>query len=176
MAIDDHDLYYGTALKQIADHKLFKSINAEWQANKKSRCAYRINMDIGVYIRAATKPVNGEYVFNFKKENTDEMTALEGLCKKGVLVVLGSATTPRPSARGRGVHSTGRCVLRPSQISALIKTRGAGIPADAQHNILITVPHSKSMRARITIPGREGGRMELTRKIPRNAFPNLIFK
>jgi hypothetical protein len=176
MAIDDHDLYYGTALKQIADHKLFKSINAEWQANKKSRCAYRINMDIGVYIRAATKPVNGEYVFNFKKENTDEMTALEGLCKKGVFVVLVCYNAKAISKGARGAQYRQICVLRPSQISALIKTRGAGIPADAQHNILITVPHSKSMRARITIPGREGGRMELTRKIPRNAFPNLIFK
>ena len=75
MTIDDNDLYYGAALKQIADHKLFKSINAEWQANEKSRCAYRINTDIGVYIRAATKPVNNEYIFNFKRENLEEITA-----------------------------------------------------------------------------------------------------
>ncbi len=73
MTIDDNDLYYGAAFKQIADHKLFKSINAEWQADGKSRCAYRINTDIGVYIRAATKPMQGEYVFNFKKENMEQV-------------------------------------------------------------------------------------------------------
>ena len=42
------------------------------------------------------------------------------------------------------------CVLRPSQINVLIKTRGPGVPPTAQHNILITVPSSKSMRAAIS--------------------------
>jgi hypothetical protein len=174
MTIDDNDLYYGAALKQIADHKLFKSINAEWQAKEKSRCAYRINTDIGVYIRAATKPVNSEYVFNFKNENIEEITALETVCKKAVFVVLVCYNAKAIHKGSRMAQYRQICVLRPSQIQALIETKGA--TATAQHNILITVPSSKSMRARITIPGKKGARMELTRKIPRNAFPNLIFE
>jgi len=175
MTIDDHDLYYGAALKQIADHRLFKSINAEWEANEKSRCAYRINTDTGVYIRAATKPVDGEYVFNFKSENIKEVAALETRCK-AVYVVLVCYNAKAVSKGSRMAHYRQICVLRPAQIKALIETKGDGAPASAQHNILITVPSSKSMRAAITIPGKKGGRMELTRKIPRNAFPQAIFK
>ena len=144
--------------------------------NEKSRCAYRINTDIGVYIRAATKPVNGEYISNFKKENIEELTALESVCKKAVFVVLVCYNAKAIHKGSRMAQYRQICVLRPSQIKALIETKGAGAPATAQHNILITVPSSKSMRARITIPGKKGGRMELTHKIPRNAFPNLIFK
>jgi len=145
MTIDDHDLYYGAPLKQIADHKLFKSINAEWQSNEKSRCAYRINTDIGVYIRAATKPVSGEYVFNFKKENIEEVKALEQTCKGKVFVVLVCYNAKAISKGSRMAHYRQICVLRPPQIDALIATKGAA--ADAQHNILIGVPSSKSMRA-----------------------------
>src|SRR5208283_2614722 len=98
--------------KQIADHKLFKSINAEWQADAKSRCAYRINTDIGVYIRAATKPVNGEYVFNFKKENIEQVRALEKLCSK-VFVVLVCYNAKAVAKGTRMAHHRQICVLRP---------------------------------------------------------------
>ena len=173
MTIDNHDLYYGAALKQIADHRLFKSINAEWQGTEKSRCAYRINTDIGVYIRAATKPVSGEYVFNFKSENIEEVRALEKVCNKVFIVLV--CYNAKAIARGsRMAHYRQICVLRPSQIDVLIKTKVSD--PNAQHNILISVPSSRNMRAAVTIPGKRGGRMELTRKIPRNAFPQLIFK
>src|SRR6266849_4224234 len=88
MHIYDRDLPYGAALKQIADHRLFKSINAEWNSDKKSRCAFRVNTDIGVYIRLATKPVNGEYVFNFKRAQTQEIKEMKKSCKGKVFIVL----------------------------------------------------------------------------------------
>jgi len=174
MTIDDHDLYYGAALKQIADHKLFKSINAEWEADGKSRCAYRINTDIGVYIRAATKPVNGEYVFNFKKSNLEELKKLEQVCKKLFVVLV--CYNAKAIGRGSRVAQYRQiCVLRPTQIESLIQARGSDVAALNQLNILIRVPSSRSMRAAVTIPGKKGGRMELIRKIPRNAFPQAIF-
>jgi hypothetical protein len=174
MTIDDHDLYYGAALKQIADHKLFKSINAEWHAGEKSRCAYRINTDIGVYIRAATKPVNGEYVFNLKKTNIEELKALEKVCKK-LFVVLVCYFAKAVGRGSRMSHYRQICVLRPDEIQTLIEARGIDAASFQQINILIRVPHSRSMRAAVTIPGEKGGRMELTRKIPRNAFPQVVF-
>jgi hypothetical protein len=175
MTIDDNDLYYGAALKQIADHKLFKSINAEWQDGGKSRCAYRINTDIGVYIRASTKPVNMEYVFSFKKENIEQVKALENICKK-VFVVLVCYNAKALRRGSRMAQYRQICVIRPSEIDVLIAARGANAAVTFQRNILISVPSSKSMRASVTVPGRKGKRMELTRKIPRNAFPQAIFE
>ena len=174
MTIDDNDLYYGAALKQIADHRLFKSINAERQVGEKSRCAYRINTDIGVYIRAATKPVNGEYVFNFKATNIEELKALGQICRK-LFIVLVCYNAKAITRGSRMPHYRQICVLRPSQIEALIKARGTNLGSLGQINILITVPESRSMRASVTMPGTKGRRMELTRKIPRNAFPQMIF-
>jgi hypothetical protein len=167
MHIFDRDLPYGAALKQIADHKLFKSINAEWHGEQKSRCAFRVNTDIGVYIRLATKPVNGEYVFNFKKAQTQEIEEMKVSCKGNVFIVL-------ICYEAREV-----CVLRVKHLEALIaaRTETAGdAPSSGQHNVLITVWGSKSMRARVTVPGRKHKRIKLTRTIPRNAFPKLIFE
>jgi hypothetical protein len=174
MMIDNNDLYYGAALKQIADHKLFKSINAEWQGGEKSRCAYRINTDIGIYVRAATKPVCGEYVFNFKKTNFEEWKALEKVCKN-VFIVLVCYDARAISRGSRMANCRQICVLQRSQIEVLITARGTDLASLSQINVLITVPDSQSMRAAVAIPGTRGKRMELKRKIPRNAFPKVIF-
>jgi hypothetical protein len=70
--IDANDLYYGAALKQIADDPAFKSINADRDGGNKSRCAFRINTDIGVYIRAGAEPKTRfkHYVFKALRRNS----------------------------------------------------------------------------------------------------------
>jgi hypothetical protein len=172
VTIDDNDLYYGAALKQIADHKLFKSINAVWEPGGKSRCVYRINTDIGVYIRAATKPANGEFVFNFTPENIGQVKKLEKVCRK-VFVALVCYHARTVAGGSRMAQYRQICVLRPSEIDALVEARGT---PGVQHNILVTVPESKSMRVAVTVPGRKNRRTQLRRKVPRSAFPRVIFE
>jgi len=90
MKIDANDLHYGAALKQIADDPSFKSINADRDSGNKSRCAFRVNTDIGVYIRSGAEPKTKfkHYVFNFKQENLREIAALEARCPKTFIVVV----------------------------------------------------------------------------------------
>ena len=56
MKINDDHMYHGAALTQIAEHPQFTAINAFKHANRPSRSAFRINDDIGVYLKYASKP------------------------------------------------------------------------------------------------------------------------
>jgi hypothetical protein len=90
MTIDDNDLHYGAALKQIADDRSFKSINADRDGGNKSRCAFRVNADIGVYIRSGSEPKTRfqHYVFNFKDDNLKEIKSLASRCPRTFIVLV----------------------------------------------------------------------------------------
>ena len=78
--ITKDDFNYGAALKQVADDRRFKSINAEWENGSESRCAFRcINTGIGLYIKMGKEPKTKfrHYIFNFKKENLEEIRSPE---------------------------------------------------------------------------------------------------
>jgi hypothetical protein len=71
---DDH-IYHGAALTQIAEHPQFTAINAFKTPGGISRSAFKINDDIGVYLKYATKPKppHSEYQFTFRKDHLKEL-------------------------------------------------------------------------------------------------------
>jgi hypothetical protein len=166
MKIDANDLHYGAALKQIADDPSFKSINADRDGGNKSRCSFRINTDIGVYIRSGGEPKTRfkHYVFNFKQDNLREIAALASRCPKTfiVLVCLKDAEI---------------CMIRHQKLLDLIELRRRDIGGDEeQYNIQVTIPKDQSMRVYMNKSGSKTlivGQRPIT--VPRNAFPKRIF-
>jgi hypothetical protein len=90
MRINDDHLYHGAALTQIAEYPTFKAINAfEPKKGEKSRSAFTVNHDTGVYLKYGTSPNGiGEYVFMFNKANIEELAALQRQYGERVFIVL----------------------------------------------------------------------------------------
>ena len=85
MKIDDDHMFHGAALIQIAEDPQFTAINSFKLAAGVSRSAYRINDDIGVYLKYASEPTPAfrEYGFTFQKQHLAE---LEEISKAAVKV------------------------------------------------------------------------------------------
>ena len=69
--IRDEHLYHGAVLNQIAEHQRFTAINALKVKGKISRSAFKVNDDIGVYLKLSRKPKKGafkEYQFTYNQE------------------------------------------------------------------------------------------------------------
>jgi hypothetical protein len=54
MKIDQDHLYYGAAVIQIAEDPSFTAINAFRHQGNAVECAYKVNQDIGVYLKYRT--------------------------------------------------------------------------------------------------------------------------
>jgi hypothetical protein len=79
MSISVKDMYYVAALIQIAECPTFKAINSfEPVESQKSRAAFSVNHDTGIYLKCGSDPNRAfkEYSFVFNKANFDELAAL----------------------------------------------------------------------------------------------------
>ena len=165
MKINDDHMYHGAALTQIAEHPVFKAINAFWSNGKKSSCAFRINDTTGIYIKYAGAPRGQaeEYVFTFTQAHLDELKKLREHCTNvfAVLVCIGAK---------------GICALSYGQVTNFVKLRrdSKGEPED-QYQIFITAPENKQFRAYVNVPSRKGISMGKT-LVARNAFPEILFE
>ena len=165
MKINDDHMYHGAALTQIAEHPVFKAINAYWSKGKKSSCAFRINDTTGIYIKYAGSPRGAakEYVFTFTQAHLEELTKLREHCT-GVFAVLIC------------IEAKSICVLSYGQIMKFVKIRqdAKGAPEE-QYQIFITAPANKQFRAYTNQPNRKGIMLGET-LVARNAFPEILFE
>src|SRR5205814_1735442 len=79
MHIHDDHRHYGSALIQIAEDRHFSAINAFRYKGRSSRCGFRVNKDIGIYIRYRTEAKGKRwpvYSFLFSEENLKELLAM----------------------------------------------------------------------------------------------------
>ena len=78
MKINDDHMYHGAALTQIAEHPQFTAINSFHRGSQKSRSAFRVNDDVGIYLKYSRNatPAFGEYPFTFSEPNLEEIEAL----------------------------------------------------------------------------------------------------
>jgi len=164
MKINDDHMYHGAALTQIAEHPVFKAINAFWSNNKKSTCAFRINDTTGIYIKYAGSPrgAANEYIFTFTQAHLDELTKLREHCTSvfAVLVCIGAKAI---------------CALSYGQIMQFVKLRqSAKGEAEDQYQIIVTAPPNKQFRAYVNKPNRKGVMMGET-LVARSAFPEILF-
>ena len=76
MRIYDDHMYHGSALIQIAEHPQFTAINSLKNHGGTVRTACRVNDEIAVYLKYASKPTRShhpEYPFTFKDTQLQEL-------------------------------------------------------------------------------------------------------
>jgi len=166
MKINDDHLYHGAALIQIAEHDQFTAINAFTYRGGKSRSAFRINDEIGVYLKYSSKPTPRfkEYPFAFRSENLEELKALR---KKTSSVFIALVC----------VKDRHICCLPYNDLLELIarRQRGKGSPED-QYTILATLPARKEFRVYVNAPGVKKTMLGKVIMIARKNFPDKLFE
>lgn len=165
MKINDDHMYHGAALTQIAEHPQFTAINAFKVAGVTSRSAFKINNDIGVYLKYATKPKPpfSEYVFNFNSGHLAELVALR---KWGPSVFLGLVC----------VKARQICCLKYADFETLVEARKkARGSSETQYILLATAPARKSFRVYVNAPGKRKVKLAKEVIVSRNVFPGAIF-
>jgi hypothetical protein len=157
-------MYHGAALTQIAEHPAFTAINAFKDNGEKSRCAFRINDSIGIFIKYASAPKGpySEYLFTFQKTHLDELALLRGKSGRVFAVLV-------------CIKEKAICVLSGGELTTLIELRRNefGGPED-QYQIIVTAPANKQFRVYVNRPGVKGKKLGEI-KVKRSAFPEALF-
>lgn len=165
MKIHDDHLYHGSALIQIAEHPNFTAINSLKLGAKVVRVAYRINDDISVYFKYASKPTGTykEYVFTFTKNHLAELAQI-------------AASTPKTFIAFVCVKDREVCSLPYADLKALLAKREKdhGGPEESL-TVLVTVPAGKNLRVYVNASGKKKTILGKELLVSRNAFPGAVF-
>ena len=166
MHIDDNHLYHGAAITQIAEHPSFTAINAFKDADNISRSAFRVNADIAVYFKYATKPKrpHEEFVFTFTTDNLDEIHRTAALVPKTFLALV--------CVKARHI-----CCLPYGKLVELLNRRKKDIGCEEdQYTVLVTLKEGKSFRVYVNKSGRKNLALGKPMIVSRNKFPSQLFK
>ena len=165
MKINQDHLYHGAALTQIAEHPTFKAINEVSLNGVRSRCAFLVNTDIGLYLKYATKPKGPfkEFIFTFHTDHLDELQKLRARPSKLFICLI-------------CVSASHICCITYESLLELIAERKQKKGADEEtYTILVTMPAGKSFRIYMNEPGRKKVMIE-ERIVPRDDFPDVLFQ
>lgn len=166
MKINDDHMYHGAALTQIAEHEQFTAINVFEHDGRKSRSAFIVNHDIGVYLKYAGRPVGRykEYQFTFLSDHLGELDRLDQKTNKVFVALV--------CVKDRQI-----CVLSLAQLRELLKRRekSAG-RKEGQYVIGATLPEGKAFRVYVNTPGKRGETLGKAVVVTRNKFPNALFE
>lgn len=165
MKIDDDHQFHGAALMQIAEDPHFTAINAVTIDGETARSAFRVNADIGVYLKYATKPVSRyrEYRFTFTAEQLEFLRKLEAVTGRVFLALV--------CIKGREI-----CCLPYETFLDFVSRRRREKDADEdQYVIPVTLPSGKGFRAYINSPGSKGKILGKAVVISRSDFPRRLF-
>lgn len=165
MKIHDDHLYHGSALIQLAEHAQFTAINALQLGKKTIRTAYKVNNDIAVYLKYASKPAGAfsEYVFTFTTEHLTEIASIAKVTPKTFLVLV--------CVKDREI-----CCLSHVQLLELVARREKALGQTEDNlTVLVTAPANKSLRAYVNSPGKKRIILERELVISRGAFPGDVF-
>ena len=167
MKIDDDHLYHGSALLQIAEHPQFTAINRLVTKEGSARSTFRVNDNVGIYLKYASKPIGPfkEYVFTFTATHLAE---LEEISKK----VSSRTFIPLVCVKDRQI-----CCLKLSQLHSLIQARrlAKGFE-EASYTILVNLPKGKQFRVYVNSPGKRKTMLGKPLTSARNAFPEVLFE
>lgn len=166
MKIHDDHLYHGAALTQIAEDDRFTAINALKLGGKTIRVAYRINDDIAVYFKYATKttPRFQEYVFTFTGDHLAELSQIEKANPKTFIALV--------CVKDREI-----CCLPLSNLFSLRARREKAFGAPEETlTVLVTAPADKKLRVYVNTPGKKKSILGKELLVSRNAFPGSIFQ
>jgi hypothetical protein len=166
MKIDDNHMYHGAALIQIAEDQRFTSINAFSIKGETINNVFRINEDIAVFLKYATKTIgtHEEFVFTFTAEVLEQLDRVSDVASTLVLGMVCIA--------GRHI-----CAVPYETLMELIRRRKRSKKADEnQYTLLITLPERKEFRVYVSPAGKKGQTLGSPILIPRKAFPSAVFR
>jgi hypothetical protein len=166
MKIHDDHLYHGAALIQIAEHPQFTAINSMKLRRTIVHTAYKINDDIGIYLKYAQRPTKAfkEYPFTFNTEHLSDLAAIAAASNKLYIALV--------CVKGKEI-----CCISYRELSALIERRKkAKKTEEDQYTILVTIPAGKSMRVYVNPPGEKKKILGRQLVVSRNAFPAKLFR
>lgn len=166
MRVNNEHIYHGAALTQIAEHPQFTAINVFKTPDGNSRSAFKINDDIAVYVKYATKskPPHSEYQFAFSAEHLEE---LDRISKKVLNVHVALVC----------VGAKEICRLSYADLLGLLKSRRDAKGKDEeQYTILARLDKGKRFRVYVNAPGRKNRIAGEDLIVPRNDFPSKLFE
>lgn len=166
MKIHDDHQFHGAALIQIAEDPHFTAINAIKFDGQISRTAFRINDDIGIYLKYATEPTGQllEYKFTFTREQLEDLKKLKNITGRVFVALV--------CVKGREI-----CCLSYGELFELIDRRvERNLVPEEQYVILVTLHKGKSFRIYISPPGTKGKTLGKSIVISRNDFPKELFE
>ena len=165
MHINKDHLYHGAALIQVAKYPTFKAINAfEMKGGEKSRSAFIVNHDTGIYLKYASKPNDSrEYVFTFTTPNLEELEALRTHHSRAFVVLV--------CIRAKEI-----CVLTLDEFEKHRKGRETEFGGvESHYQLLLTAPANKGFRVYMNAPGKK--KLSLKQQtVARQKFPRAIFE
>ena len=165
MYIDDDHLYHGAALIQIAEDPNFTAINSLRITAGTLRNAYRINQDVGLYLKYATTKTkaHSENAFTFTRAHLDELEAISNVVLKIFIALV-------------CVKDKQICCLSYAHFLKLISFRREEKGADEdQYVVLAQLPSGSAFRAYVNAPGTRNKYAGKQLKIARNALPSVLF-
>lgn len=164
MKINDDHLYHGAALTQVAEHTSFKAINSFASNDARSRSAFLINRDIGLYLKYASeaKGTYDEFIFTFSQEHLGELAIVR---QQNAKVFIGLIC----------VSARQICGISYDTLLSMIAERKRLKGGDeATYTVLVTADKGKRFRAYMSPPGKKKEKI-CEQVVPRDAFPDIIF-
>ena len=165
MKINQDHLYHGAALTQVAEHPTFKAVNEIALGGVRSRCAFLINTDIGLYLKYATQTKGPfkEFTFTFHKDHLEELNALKARSRKIFICLI-------------CVSARHICCVSSEMLLEMLEERKQRKGTDEDvYTVLVTMPPGKSFRIYMNAPGRRRV-MIRQRIVPRDDFPDVVFQ
>lgn len=165
MKVDDDHLYHGAALIQIAEESRFTAINSLQLRGRVSRSAYRINDDIGIYLKYSNRPTpsHHEYAFTFAAQQLRELAHIDQAMNRTYLALV--------CVKDRQI-----CCLPYSSLMSMVEARKAAKGStEDQYVVLATLPEGGKFRVYVNQPSRRNAVLGNRILISRSAFPGSLF-
>ena len=165
MKVDDNHMYHGAALLQIAEHPRFTAINTIEISGQKSRSAYRINDNIGIFLKYASMPSRnlGEYAFTFTAVHLRELNEVDEQMVDTFIALV--------CVKDREIA----CLSFPQLQDLVERRRGQKGAEEEQYIVLVTATPGQSLRAYVNMPDRRRVIIGKKLTISRRLFPAALF-
>ena len=166
MKINDDHMFHGAALTQIAEHHQFTAINGIRIGKKFSRCAFRVNDSIGVYLKYASEPTqpHKDYIFTFGLDAKKELETLNDVSDKVFIALV-------------CVNDRQICCISYEEFDNWIIKRQQKLGKDENTStILVRLPKGKYFRVNMNEPRRKNMYLNGDQLVARNHFPGALFE
>jgi len=152
-------------LLQIAEHPQFTAINPLELGERNLRVAYKVNDDIAVYLKYASRPVGRyrEYVFTFSAAHLADIYDVRNSlpCTFIALVCVADREI---------------CCLSEAELRSMVLARESELGEEEENvTVLVSIQQGKSLRAYVNVPGQRKGEALEVHVVPRSAFPAKLF-